>query len=153
MSLLDKVNLVVTSKLFEAFLACPTKCYFQFAGEVPTVNDFAIWQEARQESYCLNGIQRLLADNPQAIVADQTDPRCWKLDSWLFAVAPIVRAHNIEATPHAIRRISLEKTTKSIVFVPIRYVRENKLTSATKLMAAFDALVLSSVKQRAINAS
>ena len=40
----------VTSRLFEAYLACPTKCYLQSIGEVAANNDFAIWNETRNES-------------------------------------------------------------------------------------------------------
>jgi hypothetical protein len=50
---------LVTSRLFESYLACATKCYLQSIGEVATENDFAIWNETRSKSYCLAGIQRL----------------------------------------------------------------------------------------------
>lgn len=51
----------VTSRLFEAYLACPTKCYLLSIGEAVTGNDFTIWKEKRSEAYRLAGIQRLSA--------------------------------------------------------------------------------------------
>lgn len=140
---MDKGKLVITSKLFEAFLACPTKCYLQSIGEVTAGNDYAIWKEMQNESYRLNGIQQLLADHSKKICAVPADPRKWKRESWHFALAPVVHTQDIEATPHAVRRISLKQTAKSIMFVPVRYVPENKLSKTHKLMAAFDALVIS----------
>ena len=135
---------MITSKLFEAFLACPTKCYLQSIGEVAPGNDYAIWQEARSESYRLNGIQQLLADNSKKICAVPADPCHWRRESWHFALAPFVRMQDIEATPHAVRRLSPRQTAKSIAFVPVRYLPENKLSKSHKLVAAFDALVISS---------
>lgn len=134
---------MITSKLFEAFLACPTKCYLQSIGEVAAGNDYAIWKEAQSESYRLNGIQQLLADQSKKTCAVPADPRNWKRESWYYALAPVVRTQDIEVTPHAVRRLSPKQTVKSIVFVPVRYVPENKLSKTHKLMAAFDALVIS----------
>ncbi len=141
--LLDKGILVVTSELFEAYLACPTKCYLQAIGEVAAGNDFTNWQTTRSESYRLNGVQRLMADHPQEIGIDLADPLHWKRESWHFAIAPIVRAQNMEVTLHAVQRVLPGRTTKSTACVPVRFVPENKLSSSDKRMAAFDALVLS----------
>jgi predicted RecB family nuclease len=134
---------VVTSKLFEAYLACPTKCYLQSIGEVATRTDFTIWDERRSESYRLDGIQRLMAEHRREIDVHPTDPGHWKRASWHFTLSPIVRTQNVEATLHAVRRVPPERTGKSTAFVPIRFVVENKLSGSDKRMAVFDALVLS----------
>jgi len=77
------------------------------------------------------------------ICAVPVDPRHWKRESWNYALSPVVCSQNMKATPHAVRRLSLIKTEKSTAFVPIRYIPENKLSKKHKLIAAFDALVVS----------
>ncbi len=134
---------VITSKLFEAYLVCPTKCYLQSIGELAPGNDYTAWHDAWSESYRLNNIQQLLADQSNKISANPADPCRWKRESWGFALSPIARAQNMEAAPHAVQRVSLIKPVKAIVFVPVHYVPENKLTKTHKLTAAFDAFVVS----------
>ncbi|MET0035983.1 MAG: TM0106 family RecB-like putative nuclease [Candidatus Thiodiazotropha lotti] len=122
---------------------CPTKCYLQSIGELASGNDYTAWHDALSESYRLNNIQQLLANQSDLISTNPGDPRRWKRESWDFALPPVVCAKNMEAAPHAIRRVSSTKPIKSSVFVPVRFVPENKLTRIHKLEAAFDAFVVS----------
>jgi hypothetical protein len=69
---------VITSKLFEAYLVCPTKCYLQSIGELAPGNDYTAWHDARSESYRLNNIQQLLADQSNKISTNPANPRQWK---------------------------------------------------------------------------
>ncbi len=133
---------LVTSRLFEAYLACPTKCYLQFLGEVATGNDFATWSEARSESYRLDCLRRLMEDHPQTTAAGAADPSQWKHAQWHFAPDQIVRTQNSEARLHAVQRITIEGTSQSSQFIPIRFVPENKLSRSDKLVAAFEVLTL-----------
>jgi predicted RecB family nuclease len=135
--------MVISSKLFEAYLACPTKCYFLYVGDIVTGSDFTNWDASRKESYRLNGFKKLMTDHPDKICVDSPEPRHWKHESWHFALNRIVQYENIEATFQAVQRISPERITKSTPFVPIRFVPENKLASSDKQMAAYEALVLS----------
>ena len=84
----------ITSRLFESYLACPTKCYLQSIGEVGIENDFTIWNETRRESYRLDGIQRLNVDHSLTIDGGEPDPGHWKHALWDFAFNQIVRAQN-----------------------------------------------------------
>ena len=43
----------------------------------------------------------------------------------------------------SVRRVTLIKPTKSITFVPVHYIPENKLSKIHKMVAAFDAFVVS----------
>jgi predicted RecB family nuclease len=139
----DKEKLV-TSRLFEAYLACPTKCYLQSIGEVATGNDFAIWNETRSASYRLAGVQRLMADHPCNIDVGQRDPKHWKHALWHFLFDYVARTQHCEAPLHAVQRISsVEGRNHSSQFIPIRFVPTNKLARSDKLMAGFEALALS----------
>jgi len=133
---------MVTSQLFESYLACSTKCYLQSIGEVATGNDFAAWSEIRRESYRLTGLQRLAADHPQTIDGGEQDPHHWKHALWHFAFNQIVPAQNYEAHLHAVQRVQLEGTVQSSQFTPIRFVPANKLSRSDKLVARFEALAL-----------
>jgi len=132
----------VTSRLSEAYLACPTKCYLLSIGEVETANDFAIWRERRCVSYRLDGIQRLTADHSQTIDGGELDPSRWKRALSPFALNQTVRTQNCEAYLHAVQRIHSEGTVQSAQFIPIYFVPNNKLSRPDKLTAVFGALAL-----------
>lgn len=134
---------LITSRSFEAYLACPTKCYLQSIGEVATGNDFTIWDETQRESYRFAGIQRLQTDHPQKLAVGLHDLWHWKHASWHFALEQIIRSQNLEAHIHAVQRIPPEGMKQSCQVVPIRFVFSNKLSRSDKLMVAFDALALS----------
>jgi predicted RecB family nuclease len=135
----------VTSRLFEAYLACPTKCYLQSIGEVAADNDFAIWNEIRSETYRCEGVQRLTTNQHSESPLEPPETSHWKNVSWHFAVNLVARIENIESNLQVVQRIPSEGTNKSYEFVPIRFVTANKLSRADKLMAGFDAFVLSKV--------
>jgi predicted RecB family nuclease len=133
----------VTSRLFEAYLACPTKCYLQSTGEVAAINDFAIWNETRSETYLCEGVQRLTTDHHSESAPEPPEPGHWKNVRWHFALNLIARAENMKASLQVVQRFPTKGTNKTSQFVPIRFVPANKLSRSDKLMAGFDALVLS----------
>jgi hypothetical protein len=113
---------LVTSRLLESYLACPTKCYLQSIGEVSSENDFATWSETRRESYRLDGLQRLKVAHSQTIDGGEPDPRHWKHSLWDFAFNQIVRAQYYEAHLQAVQRVQLTRASQSTQFIPIRFV-------------------------------
>ena len=141
-SLLPDKGKLVTSVLFDAYLACPTKCYLQSIGEAATGSDFTIWSETRRESYRLAGIQRLVADHPRKIEVGLPDAGHWNHAQWNFVLDQVVRTQNCEARLHAVQRIPLEGTRQSSQFIPIRFVPANKLARSERLMAGFEALAV-----------
>lgn len=141
---------MITSKLFEAFLACPTKCYLQHTGETVCSNKYAVWQAEWREAYRVNGILRLIEDHPEKTCKVPTNSSQWQHDTWDYVVAPVVRVQNLQATPHAVLRQSLIKSVHATIFSPIRYFPENKLSKKHKLLAAFDAMVISKALEKQI---
>jgi len=117
---------LVTSRLFEAYLACPTKCYLQFIGEVGGKNDFAVWNESLRESYRREGILKLTTDHSSVLKVAALEMDSWKSVSWHLVLSPIVQAQNIEANLHLVQRIAQKKLDKSSELVPVRFVPENK---------------------------
>jgi predicted RecB family nuclease len=135
---------VVTSCLLEAFLACPTKCYLLSKGEIPASNDYTAWATERVKSYRHEGIQKLTA-HAQEFSNASLDAGLRKHASWRFALGKTLLAQGWQASLELVQRIPQEGATSSGQLVPIRFVPANKLSSPDKLMAAFDALVLSKV--------
>ena len=135
-------KLSVTSHLFEAYLACPTKCYLQFKGEVGAGSDYTAWAAKRAESYCRNGIQELTAAHPLELGSGSLEPGRWKNASWHFALDQIVRAQDWEARLKVVQRITSKETNPPFQLVPIRFLTDNKLSNSDKMVAAFEALVL-----------
>jgi hypothetical protein len=133
-SLLQREVKSVTSRLFEAYLACPTKCYLQSIGEAGSNNDFSIWKETRSESYRREGVQRLMTDHHSQLDIEPSETGRWKNVSWRFTVNRVVRTQNMEANLQIVERISPEGMNKSSKFVPIRFVAANKLSRSDKLM-------------------
>jgi predicted RecB family nuclease len=138
---LDKSTLV-TSRLFESYLACPTKCYLQFIGEPAVENDFATWRDKHRKSYCLDGFRHLKIDHSQTIDGGEPDAGHWARARWDFAFNQIVRAQHYEAHIHAVQRVRVGGPVATCRFIPIHFVPQNKLSRSDKLLAAFEALVL-----------
>ena len=132
---------LIKSRLLEAFLACPTKCYLLSVGEVPAGNEYTAWVAARAESYRLGGIQELASHVLEPNIAS-IEPGQWENASWQFAAERTVQAQGWEASIALVQRIFHRGTGRSLL-VPVRFVAANKLSASDKLMAAYEALTLS----------
>jgi hypothetical protein len=71
---------VVTSRLLEAFLACPVKCHLLAEGELPGGTEYSAWAAAREESYRREGSRKLTSQetNPDIV---SPEPGLWKHES------------------------------------------------------------------------
>jgi hypothetical protein len=98
----------VTSRLFEAYLACPTKCFLRSIGEMATGNDFTIWSEARGESYRREGAKRLMAGRPPEFNVVLAEMDELKKEQWHFAIDRVARAENLEASLQLVQRMPPE---------------------------------------------
>ena len=170
--------MIITTKIFEAFLKCPTKCWLRAAGEPPTGNTYAEWVEAQAESCRATETDRLLNQTPASDVALSPPNETLKTARWRLAVGvPVQRPDRsadsfvreslpneeagglggprsepfLESRLHAVERIPSEGRGKAAQFIPIRFIFRNKLTTDDKLLLAFDALVLSEMLGRAVS--
>lgn len=116
-----------------------------YRGAVAENNNFAIWSETRREAYRCEGIQRLTTGHHSELTLEAPETGHWKNASWHFVLNFVARAKNMETNLQVVQRIPPEETNKSSPFVPIRFVPANKLSRSDKLMAGFDAFVLSKV--------
>jgi predicted RecB family nuclease len=130
---------VVTSRLLEAFLACPVKCYLLSEGEVPAGTEYSAWAAAREESYRREGIRKLTSEEKNPDIAS-SEPGLWEHESWRFAIGETVRTQSWETEIALVQRIPQGGTPSR--FVPIRFVPNNRLSASDKTMAAFEAFSL-----------
>lgn len=87
---------MVTSRLLEAFLACPVKCHLLSKGELPAATEYSEWITAREESYRHEGIRKLTFQETCPGIASP-EPGLWEHESWRFAVGETVRTESWEA--------------------------------------------------------
>jgi hypothetical protein len=127
---------VITSELLEAHLACPTKCYLRSIGEVGSGNAYADWDKARGESYRREGIGRLAASSSQDLACGRIEASRLKKARWQLALDQVFRAEDLEASVHAVQRLSMGGKPQTSELTPIRFVRTNKLSHADRLPSA-----------------
>lgn len=150
-----------TSALLEWYLKCPTECWLRAAGEQPSGNPYAEWKEAQDESFRAAQVERLLTEIPTGEFVRSPTPEGLKAGNWRLAADIVVSVPALsssvppcilESHIHAVERVAPGGRGKAAQFVPIRFVFRNKLTTADRLIAAFDTMVLSAAINRKITA-
>ena len=138
------MSVTITVHLFEAFLKCRTKCYLRSLGETGTENAYADWVRTQNALYYSDGIRRLVEGIPEdERVTGVAAAVSLKAAKWSLAVDFVARAQNLESILHAVERMPSKEQGQPAQFIPIRFIFANKLTIQDKLLAAFDALILS----------
>jgi len=117
---------VITSRLLEAFLACPVKCHMLSKQELPEGTEYSTRAIAREDSYRQASVRKLTIPDTKPYIASP-EPGVWKSESWQFAVAKTVRAEGWEAEIAMIQQIPQAGSLSR--FVPIRFVANNRLSS------------------------
>jgi hypothetical protein len=114
--------MIISSNVFEAYLNCPSKCWFRFRNEVGTGHMYSQWQETQNRSYCKEALKRLI-DNTHTddFIIAPSQPINIKRATWKLASDLVVRKDNLEATVHAIERISLRDKPDQFFGMPDRY--------------------------------
>ena len=141
----------ITSKLFEAYLKCPTKCFLRSRGEAGAGNEYADWVPAQTEFYRYDRIKDLkyiaARDGRITTAALTEDPRVTERE---YAFDLVARAANLESHIHFIERIPPKDPDKPAQFVPTRFIYTNKINKDDKLLLGFDALVLFEILGREV---
>jgi len=144
----------LTSAFFEAFLKCPTKCYLRSTGQAGSGNAYAEWVREQHDAYRGEAANRLIAGLPEAEVAVAPSAgEDLKAAKWRRALNLPVQAGDIESRLHAVERVPSQGRGRAAQFIPVRFIFFNKLTKEDRLLAAFDALVLSEMVGQEVGAS
>ena len=138
----------ITSRLLEAYLKCPTKCWLKSAGEQITDSTCAQCAQAQNESYGTAEIQRLLSKThpSECVISPSADKL--KEGNWWLATSVLAQTPHLESRIHAVESLPLEGRGDPARRIAIRFVATNKLTKDARLLLGFDALVLSRILGR-----
>jgi predicted RecB family nuclease len=144
--------MTVTSRLFEAYLKCPTKCFLWSRGETGTSNAYAGWVQAQSASYRGEGISRIKHGiEGNECVTGPLNGKDLKSARWRLAVDSKASAENLESAIDALERPPGDTPGTPAQFIPVRFIFTNKLNRYDKLLLAFDALVLSEALGRQVD--
>ena len=139
---------MITSELFEAYLACPMKCYLHSMEVKCSENEYSSWYRKKNNSYRRAGIERLASVFSDTLAEGQIDPRHLKKAQWQLALDQAFKADELSANIHAVQRAPMEAELSEVT--PIRLIRSNRPSRADRMTAAFDALVLSKVARQTV---
>src|SRR3989337_2575803 len=139
--------MVISAPIFEAYLKCPSKCWFLFLGKKGDPNIYSDFFRTQNNAYRAAGIKRLMAKNKpyECIVRQSPVLGDLKTATWLFAVDFSANNGNLESRLQAVERVPSDGRGKPVQVIPVRFNFANKLTKDDKLMMAFDALLLSEI--------
>jgi hypothetical protein len=144
--------MIVSSKLFESYLQCPTKCWLRSRNETPTGNSYADWVAGRNETYFQEGLKRLLVTFPES--ERTTSPLIVKNPkdlTWRLAINVSWKRKDAESCLQVVERVPASGRGRPANFIPYRFEPINKITKEHKLLLALDALLLSELLGREVS--
>ena len=101
--------MIINSKLFEAYLECPTKCWLRSRAEPAKPNYYAEWARAQNETYLEYGLIRLLVPFAKSDQATAPPiPKNPKDVTWCLAIDALWRTKDLESSLQAVERIPSE---------------------------------------------
>ena len=112
--------MTVTSRLFGAYLKCPTKCFLWSRGQTGTGNAYADWTHAQNLSCQLEGVTRIregVANNE--CITGRLDRKDLKFAKWRLAINSKMCAQDLESTIHAVERVPSATPGEPAQFIPI----------------------------------
>jgi len=137
----------ITSRIFEAYLKCPTKCWLRTAGERFSGNTYAEWVKTQDDFYRATETERLVAQLPNDEVAFSPPTDNIVAEKWRCAFSVMLQVPTeygvLESVLHAMERVTSTNKGNLTEFIPIRFVFASKLDKDDKLLLGFDAFVLS----------
>ncbi len=141
--------MIITARLVEAYLLCKTKCYLLARDQGGTKSDYSEWKMEQLQSYR----DSVLAMRPKIFAQ-------WKQCVELPDFSGLSLAEKGIVSDFVVRSPSLESRLQAVEIVPpkggagkphirpVRFSYSNKLGRNEKLLAVFDALVLSEMLGR-----
>jgi predicted RecB family nuclease len=145
-------GMVVSAPLFEAYLECSTKCWLRARAEPSAGNAYVEWACVRNESFCGDGLRRLLTMFPEGDCAIAPPiAKHAKNAAWRIAIDVHLATDGLESRLRAVERVPPKGRNIPVQFIPYRFQFANKVVKNDKLMLAFDALQLSAAVGREVS--
>jgi hypothetical protein len=87
----------ISAPIFEAYLKCPSKCWFLFLGENGDANIYSDFVRNQNNAYREAGLERLMAKiQPSERIVKSSIPVNMETATWLFAVDFVVINETME---------------------------------------------------------
>jgi predicted RecB family nuclease len=135
---------VITSRLFEDYLKCPTKCSLEAHGAAASTDSYADWFRSQNDSYRETYFRQLMATpSPEVLAAGASAPAHLKSATRQLVRNLTVRARNLESNVQAVELFPPVHRGAPAQFIPVRHTFANKVGTDDRLVLAFDAFVLS----------
>jgi hypothetical protein len=136
----------ITIEVFESFLQCETKSKLHFQGAAETDSEFKNWLRHQHDCFKEGGMSRLrtMCQEDEFYVGtppvEALERKRWRIITDYVAISSEIcnRLDALELTPGTPNRMAS-------FYRPLRFVPSEKLTSASRLLLAFDALALSRI--------
>jgi len=136
--------MLVTEKVFEAFLRCETKSYLYSKGALGTNTEFSDWQRHVREQFKQAGWERLRSTVRDDEWCVGTPPRqALQNCRYRVIIDYTVALPELHSRLHALERSSSSRSKFENPYIPIRFIPSEKLAPVDKLLLAFDAVALS----------
>ena len=106
--------MIVSSRLFEAYIECTTKCWLRSRAEPAAGNIYAEWVRAQNEAYRQDALKKLLASLPEGghAIAPPISKNS-KNTTWRIAVDVRLQTNELESHLHAVERIAAHRQSPS----------------------------------------
>ena len=138
--------MVITAELFAAFLQCKTKAYLYSKGTIGVRSRLVEWPKYLNDQFQRTGEKRLRSSfQEKECYVGTLSPEILKQRRYRLILDYTVQLPDIHVKLHGLELRPASCGTANSYYVPIRFISREKLTSADKLLLAFDALALSRI--------
>jgi predicted RecB family nuclease len=143
--------MIITDKLFDAFLKCQTKAHLlscAAAGAGRASHPISDWQQRLASEFKQECSEMLTAVDPRACFMGTLATHDLTHGHHPLIIGPIVIFEDTEAHIHALELVEPSKKTRHNRYMPIRFTPSEKITKHHRLQLAFDAFVLAKASGR-----
>ena len=136
--------MLITENIFATFLKCETKSHLTLAGAVGDQREFSDWERKLTEDYQQQFGTHLRAHCGEGeLLRGVTLAQALAHHQCRFVLDCVVRTRELQSHIPMLERVTPAAKTIHPAYIPVRLLRQEKLTHQDKLLVSFDALVLS----------
>src|SRR6266436_1132874 len=146
--------MIITDKLFEAFLKCRTKAHLLSCaapGAGHASHPISDWRHYIEEEFKRECREMLTAVDPRACFIGTPTAHDFTHGHYPLIIDPTVIFDDIEVHIHALQLVRTGKQMRHNRYMPIRFTPSEKITKHHRLQLAFDAFVLGKASGRVPN--
>lgn len=137
--------MIITDKLFEAFLKCRTKAHLLSCaapGAGHASHPISDWRQSVEEEFKRECREVLTTGDPRACFIGTPTAHDFTHGHYPLIIDPTVIFDDTEVHVHALQLVQTGKQMRHNRYMPIRFTPSEKITKHHRLQLAFDAFVL-----------